>query len=127
MALARWYARHMNRLWNWLKTAIEKRPITFVVVGGITTYILTAFVALILFTAFQHTSIMIVPFASAFLVVSFHWFVARYEKKSNVAQILAIIPAGLLAFLCILGGYAVVNMQICWKDPETSNLECRIP
>ena len=117
----------MNRLWNWLKTAIENRPITFVVLGGITTYILTAFVALILFTAFKHTSIVIMPFLSAFVVVSFHWFVARYERKSAVAQILAIIPAGLFAFLCILGGHAVVNMQICWKNPDTSALECKIP
>ena len=117
----------MNRLWNWLKTAIDNRPITFVVLGGITTYILTAFVALILFTAFKHTSIVIMPFLSAFVVVGFHWFVARYERKSAVAQILAIIPAGLFAFLCILGGHAVVNMQICWKNPDTSALECKIP
>jgi hypothetical protein len=117
----------MNRLWNWLKTAIENRPITFVVVGGIATYVLTVFVALILFTAFKHTSIVIMPFASAFVVVGFHWFVARYERKSTIAQILAIIPAGFFAFLCLLAAHSVVNTQICWKNPDTNELECKIP
>lgn len=117
----------MKRVWNWLKTAIERRPITFVLLGGITTYILTVFVALILFTAFKHTSIVIMPFASAFVAVGFHWFVARYERKSTVAQILAIIPAGFFAFLCLLAAHSVVNMQICWKHPETGMMECKVP
>lgn len=117
----------MKRLWNWLKTAIENRPITFVVVGGLTTYLLTVFTSLILFTAFKHTSIVIAPFASAFIAVGFHWFVARYERKSAVAQILAIIPAGFFAFLCLLAAHSVVNTQICWKNPDTRELECTIP
>jgi hypothetical protein len=121
------YDRDMKILWDWLKTAIENRPITFVALGGITTYALTVFVALILFTAVRHTSIVIIPFLSAFIVVGFHWFVARYERKSTVAQILSIIPAGFFAFLCLLAAYSVVDSQICWKNPDSNELECKIP
>jgi len=117
----------MNRIFAWLKSAIEKRPITFVIVGGLLTYFLTCVVALVLFIALNRTGIAIVPFASAFIVVGFHWFVARYERNSWIAQVIAIVPAGLFAFICLVSAHAVVDMQICWKNPETSELECKAP
>ena len=63
----------MKRIFEWLKSAIEKRPITFVIVGGLLTYFLTCVVALVLFIALDRTGIAIVPFASAFIVVGFQW------------------------------------------------------
>ena len=127
MALRRCYDRPMNRLWHWLKNTIETRPITFVIVGGILVYFLALVLAVLLLATVRYTGIVIAPFLSGFLVVGFHWFVARYERKSRLAQVLAIIPAGLFAFLCILGAHTLVNMQICWKNPDTSELECKIP
>lgn len=117
----------MNRIFEWLKSSIEKRPITFVIVGGLLTYFLACVVALVLFIALNRTGIVIVPFASAFTVVGFHWFVARYERKSWIAQVIAIVPAGSFAFICLVSAHAVVDMQICWKNPDTNQLECKIP
>ena len=117
----------MKKIFEWLKSSIEKRPITFVIVGGLLTYFLACVVALVLFIALNRTGIIIVPFASAFLVVGFHWFVARYERKSWIAQVIAIVPAGFFAFICLVSAHAVVDMQICWKNPDTRELECKIP
>jgi hypothetical protein len=116
-----------KRIFEWLKTAIENRPIAFVIFGGIFTYFLACFVALILFVAFDWAGIAVVPFVSAFVVVGFHWFVARYERKSWLAQVIAIAPAGFFVLICLLSAHAVVDMQICWKHPDTDELICKIP
>ena len=117
----------MSQILEWLKNTIETRPITFVIVGGILVYFIALVLAVLLLATVRHTGIAIVPFLSGFLVVGFHWFVARYERKSAVAQILAIIPAGFFAFLCLLAAHSVVNTQICWKNPDTKELECKVP
>lgn len=117
----------MNGIFEWLKLALARRPITFVVVAGALTYFFACLVALVLFIAFDQVGIAIVPFVSAFTVVAFHWFVARYERRSSIAQLIAIIPAGCFVFICLLSAYAVVDMQICWKNPDTDVLECKIP
>ena len=117
----------MSQIFKWLRGTIETRPITFVIVGGIVVYFLALVLAVLLLATVRYSGIVIAPFLSGFLVVGFHWFVARYERKSRLAQVLAIIPAGLFAFLCILGAHTLVNMQICWKNPDTSELECKIP
>ena len=117
----------MNRLWNWLKTAIENRPITFVIVGGVIIYPLAILITILLIASVRHTSIFVLPFLSAFIVVGFHWFVARYERKSRIAQIIAIVPAGFFAVLCIVSGLGIMESHMCWKDPATGSIECRIP
>lgn len=127
MALGRWYDRVMNKLWNLLKNIIEVRPVTFVIVGGVLVYFIALVLAVLLLATVRYTGIMIAPFLSGFLVVGFHWFVARYERKSKLAQVLAIIPAGFFAFLCILSGYGVMESHICWKDPESNQIECKMP
>jgi len=117
----------MNKLWNLLKHIIEARPVTFVIVGGALVYFIALVLSILLLATVRYTGIMIAPFLSGFLVVGFHWFIARYERKSNLAQVLAIIPAGFFAFLCILGGYGVMESHICWKHPDTGQIECRVP
>ena len=86
------------------KTAIENRPITFVIVGGVIIYPVAILITILLIASGRHTSIFVLPFLSAFIVDGFHWFVARYERKSRIAQIIAIVPAGFFALLCIISG-----------------------
>jgi len=117
----------MNRLWNWLKNTIEVRPITFVIVGGVIVYLLALVIAILLIATVRHTGVVLAPFLSAFVVVGFHWFVARYERRSRLAQIMAIIPAGLFSFLCIVSGYMIMESHICWKDPDNGQIQCKLP
>lgn len=117
----------MNRLWNWLKRTIEQRPLTFVIVGGVLVYFIALVIAVLLLATVRYTGIVIAPFLSGFLVVVFHWFVARYERRSKLAQVLAIIPAGFFAFLCILAGYGIMESHLCWKHPNSGQIECRVP
>ena len=117
----------LSQMLEWLKTTIETRPITFVIVGGVFVYFTALVLAVLLLATVRYTGIVIVPFLSGFLVVGFHWFVARYERKSKLAQVLAIIPAGFFAFLCILSGYGIMESHICWKHPDTGQIECKIP
>ena len=117
----------LSQMFEWLKRTIETRPITFVIVGGVLVYFTALVLAVLLLATVRYTGIVIVPFLSGFLVVGFHWFVARYERKSKLAQVLAIIPAGLFAFLCILSGYGIMESHICWKHPDTGQIECKVP
>jgi len=92
----------MNKLWNWLKNTIEVRPVTFVIVGGIFSYV-TAFGSLAAMSfIFGQSAWLIGAFVLPLIIVAFHWFVARYERKSWIAQVLAITPAIFLVFLIML-------------------------
>ena len=117
----------MKKIFEWLKSAIEKRPNTFVIVGGVIIYPLAILITILLIASERHTSIFVLPFLSAFIVVGFHWFVARYERKSRIAQIIAVVPAGFFALLCIVSGVGIMESHMCWKDPATGSIECRIP
>jgi len=117
----------MTKIFEWLKIAIDNRPIAFVILGGVIIYTLAILVTILLLASVRHTSIFILPFLGASIVVGFHWFVARYEKKSPTAQILAILPACFFAFLCVLTGYGIMESHICWKDPESDLIECKLP
>ena len=117
----------MSQILEWLKKTIETRPVTFVILGGTLVYFVALVLAILLVATVRYTGIVIAPFLSGFLVVGFHWVVARYERKSKLAQVLAIIPAGFFAFLCILSGYGIMESHICWKHPDTGQIECKIP
>ena len=129
MALRKWYARSMNKLWRWLKTAIENRPIKFVIVGGVLSYFIgfTIFVSWIFFGGFPKSTWTQNAWPGitigSLVIVMFHWFVARYERKSFVAQILALIPAVFLFLLVTIGaGMLGVNYQSCTVDSITGEV-----
>ena len=117
----------MSQILEWLKNTIETHPVTFVIIGGVLVYFIALVLAVLLLATVRYTGIAIVPFLSGFLVVGFHWFIARYERRSKLAQVLAIIPAGFFAFLCILSGYGIMESHICWKHPDTGQIECKVP
>ena len=120
----------MNKLWNWLKIAIENRPIKFVIVGGVLSYAfgMTILAATFLLVLRQDMGLLWLGMAiGSSISIAFHWFVARYERKSNFAQILALIPAVFLfAFVSLGAGIAGKTYQSCIEDPVTGEIrDCR--
>jgi len=121
----------MNRLWNWLKTAIEKRPIAFVIGGGVLSYALgmTILAATFLLALRQDLGLLWLGMAiGSSIPIAFHWFVARYERKSHFAQILALTPVVFLFGLISMGaGMVGVKTQSCIEDPVTKEIrDCRV-
>lgn len=102
-------------MFEWLKRTIETHPITFVIAGEILVYFLALVLAVLLLATVRHTGIVIAPFLSGFLAVGFHWFVTRYERKSKLAQILAIVPAG---FFCVS-----LHLKWVWNYGKSHLLE----
>jgi hypothetical protein len=96
----------MKTIFEWLKTSIENRPIKFVIVGGVLSYALgmTILVATFLLVLRQDMGLLWLGMAiGSSIPIAFHWFVARYERASCVAQILALIPAVFLFAFVSLG------------------------
>ena len=129
MTLGRWYDRSMNKLWNWLKTTIENRPVSFVIVGGVISYSVgfTVFVSWVLSGGFPESTWPENAWpgitAGSFIIVMFHWFVARYERKSRTAQVLALIPAIFLFISVSIGaGMLGVAYQSCAVDSITGEI-----
>jgi len=120
----------MNRLWNWLKTGIENRPITFVIIGGVLSYAvgMTILAATFILGTTQDLGLMWLRMAiGSSAPIAFHWFVARYERKSYFAQMLALIPVVFLfGFVALGAGIVGVKTQSCIEDPVTKELrDCR--
>ena len=120
----------MNGLWKWLKTAIEHRPISFVIVGGVLSYALgmTILAATFLLVLRQDMGLLWLGMViGSSIPITFHWFVARYERASCVAQILALIPAVFLfAFVSMGAGMVGIRTQSCIEDPVTKEVrDCR--
>jgi hypothetical protein len=116
----------MRRLFEWLKIAVEKRPMLFVLVGGTVSYASPVLLYVLLNSVVKigDWSFLALLFAPAF-VVFFHWFVARYEKKSWVAQVLAICPAIFFTLFAMLLGAALGNNHYFpVKDPGTGECRC---
>jgi hypothetical protein len=119
----------MNKLWDWMKTAIENRPISFVIVGGVLSYIVgfTVFVSWVLSGGFPKSTWPQNAWPGitmgSFIIVIFHWFVARYERRSLVAQVLALIPAIFLFISVTIGaGMLGVKYQSCIVDSDTGEI-----
>ena len=117
----------MNRLWNLLKTAIEDHPIIFVIIGGSATYLVALVIVVIsmmkAFPAPRLESAWLGITFGSFLIVSFHWLVARYDRRSALAQILALIPATFL-FVCVVIGAGAIGVmhQSCSVDSITGEI-----
>ena len=119
----------MTKIFTWLKTVIENRPITFVIGGGVLSYFVgfTIFVSGILFGGFPERTWSENAWpgitVGSFIIVMFHWFVARYERKSPLAQVLALIPAIFLFILVSIGaGMLGVAYQSCAVDSVTGEI-----
>ena len=126
----RWYSQHMRRIFEWFKTAIENRPIKFVMVGGALSYALgmTTLATTYLTVLRQDMGLLYLGMAiGSSIPIAFHWFVARYERTSYFAQILALIPAVFLfAFVSMGAGMVGKTYESCIEDPVTKEVrDCR--
>lgn len=120
----------MNKIFECLKTSIENRPIKFVIVGGVLSYALgmTMLASTFLLVLRQDMGLLWLGMAiGSSIPIAFHWFVARYERKSYFAQILALMPAVFLfAFVSMGAGMVGKTYQSCIEDPVTKEArECR--
>ena len=120
----------MKTIFEWLKTSIENRPIKFVIVGGVLSYALgmTILAATFLLVLEQDMELLWLGMAiGSSIPIAFHWFVARYERKSYFAQIMALIPVVFLfGFVALGAGMVGVKTQSCIEDPVTKEVrDCR--
>lgn len=127
MARGTWYDHPMNRIFEWIKALIEKYPIAFVVIGGSVTYFIGLTVIIIslasIFPEPKLSGAWVGVTAGSFLIVGFHWLVARYDRRSAFAQILALIPATFL-FVCVVVGASLIGVmyQSCTVDADTGEI-----
>ena len=120
----------MKTIFEWLKTSIENRPISFVMVGGVLSYALgmITLAATFLLVLRQDMGLLWLGMAiGSTIPIAFHWFVARYERKSYFAQIMALIPVVFLfGFVALGAGMVGVKTQSCIEDPVTKEVrDCR--
>lgn len=117
----------MSRIFEWLKTTIENKPVLFVVIGGTITYFLgLAIIVSSMIATFPKPRLEGAWGAitiGSFIIVCFHWMVARYDRKSVLAQILALIPATFL-FVCVVVGAGMIGVmyQSCAVDSATGEI-----
>jgi len=120
----------MNKIFEWVKTSIENRPISFVIVGGVLSYALgmTILAATFLLVLSQDMGLLWLGMViGSSIPITFHWFVARYERNSYFAQVLALIPVVFLfAFVSMGAGMVGIKTQSCIEDPVTKEVrDCR--
>ena len=108
---------------NWLMANLENRPILTTMMLGITSY----FVGLLMFIVLMQMDyrwLLIGTTTGAIPIVLFHWFVSRYERKSSLAQVMAILPAIGFVGLAFVFAQGIVASQICYLDANSRNLVC---
>ena len=123
----------MNTIVEWLKTTLENYPLAFVILGGCFAY----FIGLGLFALgvygagrpswWNFGGVFFGASVGGFVIVMFHWFIARFERRSTLAQVLALGPAVFMVVLVVIGATALGSRtEICIPDEQTGELDCRV-
>lgn len=114
-------------LFDWLVSAVEKHPIVFTVIAGVTSYLL-ALLWLLIFIRMDVIASQFALVGASLIIVVFHWFMARYERKSKIAQFVSLAPAVALVFLVLLVfGEFGRTTEICVRDTDNGQLvDCRV-
>ena len=111
----------------WLVSAVEKRPIVFTVISGITSYLL-AFLWLLIFIRMDLMASQLALVGASLIIVVFHWFIARYERNTAITQFISLLPAVGLVFilLSVFGEYGRTR-EVCVLDISTQELvDCKV-
>ena len=111
----------------WLLSAVEKRPIIFTVISGITSYLL-AFLWLLIFIRMDLMASQLALVGASLIIVVFHWFIARYERNTAITQFISLLPAVGLVFilLSVFGEYGRTR-EVCVLDISTQELvDCKV-
>ena len=111
----------------WLVSAVEKRPIIFTVSFGIASYLL-AFLWLLIFIRMDVMASQLALVGASLIIVAFHWFIARYERKTKLTQFAALMPAVGLVFIVMWGfGEFGRTREVCILDVASQELrDCRV-
>ena len=104
---------------------LEKRPVITTIVLGIIAYIIGLFLFVVLMQM-DYRWLLIGTTTGAIPTVLFHWFVSRYERKSSLAQVMAILPAIGFVGLAFVFAQGIVASQICYTDVSEGKLVCRL-
>ena len=117
----------LNALFVWIISLVEKRPIIFTVIGGITSYFL-AFFWLLIFIRMDVMASQLALGGASLIIVAFHWFIVRYERNSLLTQFISLLPAvGLVFILLLVFGEYGRTREICVLDIPTQELvDCRV-
>jgi hypothetical protein len=102
---------------------LVKRPVITTSVLGITAYIIGLFLFVVLMQM-DYRWLLIGTTSGAIPIVLFHWFISRYERKSSLAQVMAIVPAIGFVGLAFVFAQGIVASQICYLDADSRNLVC---
>lgn len=102
---------------------LVNRPILITIVLGIIAYIigLSLFVVLM---QMDYRWLLIGTTTGAIPIVLFHWFISRFERRSSLAQVIAILPAIGFVGLAFVFAQGIVASQICYLDADSRNLVC---
>jgi hypothetical protein len=108
---------------SWLIINLENRPTITTTLLGITSYIIGLFIFMVLMQM-DYRWLLMGTTAGAIPIVLFHWFVSRYERKSALAQVIAILPAIGFVGLAFAFAQGIVASQICYLDADSRDLVC---
>ena len=114
-------------LFVWLVRSVEKRPILFTIVSGLTSYVL-ALLWLLSFIRMDVMASQVALLGASLIIVVFHWFIARYERKTKFTQLAVLFPAVGLVFIVLWGfGEFGRTREVCILDVASQELrDCRV-
>ena len=102
---------------------LASRPVVTTIVIGTLSYIAGLFLFVMLMQM-DYRWLLIATTTGAIPIVLFHWFVSRFERKSSLAQVIAILPAIGFVGLAFVFAQGIVASQICYLDADSRNLVC---
>ena len=110
---------------NWLIQSLQQRPIASTIVLGVISYSAGLFIFVVLMSM-DYKWLLVGTTAGAIPIVTFHWFVSRFERTSNIAQLLQVLPAVGFVGLAFLFAQGIVASQICYTNADSRELVCHI-
>ena len=102
---------------------LEKQPVITTIVLGIIAYIIGLFLFVVLMQM-DYKGLLIGTTTGSIPIVLLHWFISRFERKSSIAQVIAIVPAIGFVGLAFVFAQGIVASQICYLDADSRNLVC---
>jgi len=102
---------------------LTERPVITTILLGVFAYF-AGLLFFVLLMQMDYRMLLIGTTAGAIPIVLFHWFISRFERKSSLAQVIAIVPAIGFVGLAFVFAQGIVASQICYLDADSRNLVC---
>lgn len=114
-----------NAIATWLIQNLQQRPVASTIILGLISYS-AGLIVFIVLMSMDYRWFLLGATTGAVPIVIFHWFVSRFERTSNVAQILQILPAVGFVSLAFLFAQGIIASQICYMNADSGELVCQI-